>query len=439
MPGGGADAGGHLVLGAREKHRHEAAHHQVIDFLLSLAQPAWRLERWDDRKVVAHLGVVKYPLGRFDVIAVQRSQRMGRQVPHAGVSQHLKGLLDHGHVVLWQRPRVGTRVGQRLVALVQALRDRQRGLGRVTELAIGLALKAGQVKQWRCSLGGGLAFFCDAGALAAHRIGNGLRLTLAPDPVGFLLGVLSVLFVFGIEPFGGVLAGLCGKAGVNFPVVAADELADLLFPLDHHRQRGRLHPPDGRQEKPAVTRVERGHGTRAVDADQPVGLAAAARGIGQRLHLRIAAQGAKAISDRLWRHALQPQAAHGLAQRFGAAGVLFDQPEDQFALAASVAGVDDLVDILALGQPNYGVQACLGLVHWLEVKVRRNHRQVGKAPFAALDIECLGRLDLDQVADRAGDHIAFVLEVLVVLFELARQGRECAHDVLGHRGFFGND
>ena len=69
----------------------------------------------------------------------------------------------------------------------------------------------------------------------------------------------------------------------------------------------------------------------------------------------------------------------------------------------------------------------------------RDHRQVSKTPFAALDIELLRCLDLDQVADRAGHHITFVLEVLVVLLKLARQGRERPHDVLGHRRLFGND
>ena len=325
------------------------------------------------------------------------------------------------------------------MAFVQALRDRQRGFGRVAKLAIGLALQAGQVKQRRRGLGGGLAFFSNAGALAAHRIGNGLRLALAPDPVGLFLGVLSVFFVLWVKPLGGVLAGLGGKTGVNFPVVAADELADLLLALYHHRQRGRLHPPDGRQKKAAVTRVEGGHGTRAVNAHQPVGLTAAARGVGQGLHLRIAAQGAKTIADRLRRHALQPQAADRLAQRLDAPGILLDQPEDQFALAARVAGVDELVHIFAFGQPHHGVEPSLGFVHRLEVKVRRNHRQVGKAPFAALDIKGLGRLDLDQVANRAGDHIALVLKVLIMLLELACDRRERTHDVLGHRRFFGND
>ena len=47
---------------------------------------------------------------------------------------------------------------------------------------------------------------------------------------------------------------------------------------------------------------------------------------------------------------------------------------------------------------------------------------MGKAPLAAFDVEFLRRLDLHQVAHRAGDHVAVVLEMLVVLVELARPG-----------------
>ena len=83
VPGGDADAGGDLVLGAREKHRHKAAHHQVIDFLLGFTQPTGGLQRRDDGEVVTYLGVIKYPLGRFDVVAVERGQGMRGQVPHA--------------------------------------------------------------------------------------------------------------------------------------------------------------------------------------------------------------------------------------------------------------------------------------------------------------------------------------------------------------------
>jgi hypothetical protein len=59
-----ADAGGDLVFGAREEHRHEAAHHQVVQLLLGFAQAAGRLRGGDDGKVVADLAVVKHALGR---------------------------------------------------------------------------------------------------------------------------------------------------------------------------------------------------------------------------------------------------------------------------------------------------------------------------------------------------------------------------------------
>ena len=187
------------------------------------------------------------------------------------------------------------------------------------------------------------------------------------------------------------------------------------------RQRRRLHAADGGQEEAAVARVEGRHRARAVDADQPVGLAAAARGVGQALHLLVAAQLLEAVADGLRRHALQPQAADRLVDRLLlAAGVLHDQAEDQLALAPGVAGVDELRHVLALDQLDDGVQPRLGLVDRRQVEVRRHHRQVREAPLAALDVVLLRRLDLHQVADRRGDDVALVLEVLGVLLELAR-------------------
>ena len=114
---------------------------------------------------------------------------MRRQVVHARIGQHFKGLLDHRHVVLGQMARVGSGVGQGLVLFVQALRQRQRGFGRIPKLAVGLALQAGQVKQgWR-SLSGGLALFAHRARLTLHRMGNGLGFGGVPEPVGTQLGI----------------------------------------------------------------------------------------------------------------------------------------------------------------------------------------------------------------------------------------------------------
>ena len=156
MACGLGDAGGDQIFSAGEKHRHEAAHHQVVEFLLGIAQPSGRLQRGDDGKVIADLGIVKNALAGLDVAVVERHQRMRRQVLHLTAGEHFKGLLDHRHIVFGQGARIGTRVGQCFVAFVQALRDRQRGLGRKAELAVGFALQGSQIKQEAGSLRGRL-------------------------------------------------------------------------------------------------------------------------------------------------------------------------------------------------------------------------------------------------------------------------------------------
>ena len=241
-----------------------------------------------------------------------------------------------------------------------------------------------------------------------------------------------------VKPLGGVAAGLRAKFGVDLKIVTADEFADLLFALDHHRQRGCLHPANRGQEKAAVARVERCHSPRAVDADQPVRLGAATCRIGQGLHLRVAAQVGEAIADCLRRHGLQPQAAHRFSQGLGTPGVLFDQAEDQLALAPRVAGVDELVHVFAFGQFHHRVQAGLGFINRLQIEVRRNHRQMGKAPFAAFHIKGLRGLDFHQMPHGAGDHVLRILKVLIMLLELAARWCERPHDVLRHGGLLRN-
>ena len=146
--------------------------------MLGLAQAARCLQGGNDRKVIADFGVVKNAFVGFDVVAVEGHQRMRSKVPHARVGQHFKSLFNDWQIVFRQRARIGTRVGQGLVAFVQALCNRQRGFGRKPKLAIGLALQRCQVKQLARGLRGGLAFFGHGGGLAPHGIRNGQRLAL---------------------------------------------------------------------------------------------------------------------------------------------------------------------------------------------------------------------------------------------------------------------
>ena len=316
------------------------------------------------------------------------------------------------------------------MAFVQALRQRQGGFGGKTKPAIGLALQTGQIEQARAAFAAGFAFFGDGGGLLAHRVGNGLGLVLRPDPVFFFLGVVRVFFVLRVKPFASVSTGGSAKLRMDFPVIPADEFANQLFALDHHAQGGGLYPAHGGEEKTAVARVKRSESAGTVDADQPIGFGAAARRVGQALHLRGGAQTAKAVAYGLRRHGLQPQALDWLIQRFFAASVLFDQAEDQLAFSARVTGVDDGADIFALGLLDHSGQARLGFLHRLQIEIRRNHRQMGKTPFAAFHVKFFGCLNFHQVTDRAGDHIRVIFKMIVVLFKFARARCERLDDVL---------
>ena len=444
VAGGDADTSRHHELRRRVEHREEALDDHVIELGLGLGQALGRKQGRDDCKVVGDLGVVEDALVRLDEALADRLLRMRRermQRPRQVFARdHLHRLLDHRHIVFGQVLAVGSRVGQHLVLFVQRLGDRQGGLGREAEARIGFALQGRQVVQARRALRARLGFFGDARALAAHRLRDGLRIGFGPDPVGAPLGVIGVLLPLRIEPLAVVNPGLGGEARLDFPVVARDVLADLLFALDDDRQRGRLHPAHRRQEEATVARVEGRHRTRAVDADEPVGLAAAARRVRQARELLVAAQLLEAVADRLRRHALQPQALDRLVdRRLAGRRVLHDQAKDQLAFPARVASVDQCRHVLALDELDDRVQARLGLLDRRQVEVRRDHRQVRKAPLAALHVVLLGRLDLHQVADRRGDNVTIVLEVFRMFLELAGGRRQRPHDVLRHRGLLSND
>ena len=230
--------------------------------MFGFAQPVRCLQGRNDGKVVADLGIVKNALALDDVVTLERRCRMGGQVLHGAAGKHLEGLLDHRQIVFRQRARIGTRIGQCLVAFVQALCDRQRGLGGVTKLAVGFALQTGQVEQQGGGLRRRLAFFRDTGLLTPHGISDGARFALAPEAIGLEFGIRllriagrqigSSLFPGRIKPFAVVLSSAGAKDSVHLKVVATDEFANLLFALNHHTQGRRLHTTHCRQEEATV-------------------------------------------------------------------------------------------------------------------------------------------------------------------------------------------
>ena len=123
-------------------------------------------------------------------------------------------------------------------------------------------------------------------------------------------------------------------------------------------------------------------GARGVHADDPVGLGARARGL-----LELAAAPRRGAGARTPRASpssvieLQPEPLDGLL----GPGLLVDVGEDQLALAAGVAGVDDAVDVVALQQPADDRHLLLrALVAHDELEASRHDRQVGHPPLLEL-------------------------------------------------------
>jgi len=133
-----------------------------------------------------------------------------------------------------------------------------------------------------------------------------------------------------------------------------------------------LHAPDRGQVKTPFLRVEGSHRARTVDADQPVGLGAALRSVGEGQQLAIGPQAIETLADGGGRHRLQPQALDRLFR----ARVLDDVAENEFTLAARVAGVDEAGNVFSLEQPQQQVQPALAALDRREREMRRNYRQV---------------------------------------------------------------
>ena len=92
-------------------------------------------------------------------------------------------------------------------------------------------------------------------------------------------------------------------------------------------------------------------------------------------------------------------------------------------------------DVLALDQAVQHLQARLGLGDRVQREVRRNHRQVGEAPLAALDVVLFRHRDFQQVADGRRQHVLVGLEILIVLGEAAQR----LGDVVRDGGLLGDD
>ena len=366
--------------------------------------------------MIAHFGVVKNAFVRLDPVVF--FDLLGKARVVVLLLEHGDGLLDRIDVIFGQGFGISTRIGQYFVFFVQRLRQTEGVFRGEAKARVRLALQAGEVKQRRCHLRGWFGLFGHAAVVSFAGHDHGVGGGFAPQTVVFALRIVEIVFgvfiEFRVEPAAVVHALRANEFGVHFPVVARDKATNRLFALDHDGQCRRLHTAYGSQEKATVTRVKRGHGSCAVDPDQPISLGARARRIGQIEHLRVRAQICQTIANRLRGHALQPQALRWLL----GLGVLYDVAENQFALAPRVACVNHVIHVLATQELCQRFEFRLRFRNRLEVKMRWNVRQVREAPFAAFDLVFLGNRQFEQMTDRRGDHILIVL-MMVVFFHTA--------------------
>ena len=182
--------------------------------------------------------------------------------------------------------------------------------------------------------------------------------------------------------------------------------------------------------------IQRGEGAGAVDADEPVALAAALRGVGQRLHLLVAAQLFEGVQNRALGHGLHPQA---LDRLFAARGV-HDVTENQLPLAAGVAGIDEGVHVLALHQAGQDLVTVLALLDGVQFEDFRQNGQAGEAPADLFAVHHR-HPQLQQMAHGAGNDMRLVFIPVLFLRERLHAGGfgQRAGEIGGDAGLLGNN
>ena len=202
--------------------------------------------------------------------------------------------------------------------------------------------------------------------------------------------------------------------------------------MSHDRERGGLYASERDGTVEGAAQADRGCAS-GVHADNPIGLRARSCGLLQALELLRRPQRRQRAPHRCARHRVQPQAFDGLL----AFRLLVQIREDQLALATGVAGVDDLVDVLAaelLGNDRHLLARAL--VADLELEALGHDRQIGHPPALVLGVVRFRFGELDEVPDRPRDHVFGALKEALAFLE--RTGQH-ARQVLPHGGLLGDE
>ena len=215
------------------------------------------------------------------------------------------------------------------------------------------------------------------------------------------------------------------ERGQHFAIIFRHEIADGQFALHQHGQRGSLHAPHGE----ILHVVRQGVGAREVHAHQPVGPAAAARGVGQGIVVAAGPQRVEALADGVGRERGDPQAA----ERLGALRGLVDVAEDQLAFAAGVGGAHDARDFGRVEDLAHHLELVFGLFVDHQRPLGGQHGQQVAPPLPPFRPDLVRLRQRGQVADGPGDHVAVAVQVAVAFIA----GAQHARDIARHRRLLG--
>ena len=376
--------------------------------------------------VVGDLGVVDDAAERQHVEPGHVGGRLGVLVVAADAGGRRLDLADH---VGGEEARVRARVGQRLVLLVEALGGGERAAGREAVAVVGLALQRGQVVEERRAL------------LLRRRLElrdlAGLALDGGDDRLGLGGGARGAAWRRrGSDPRrrGPSGARLRLELRVDEPVLLGLELADL--DLAARRGSPASASARGRARRRRRTRSAAGSWRRAWRSCRRSSRPPSASGRPPRGG-RTPRPGRRSPNACLIA-ALVIEDSHSRWTGFLASGLLVQPGEDQLALAAGVAGVDDRRRCPCARARLVMTVICLRerSSRTTSRKRVRHDRQVGHPPLLVLRVVLVGLGELHEVADRPRDDVAVGLEVALVLGERAG---EHAREVAPHGGLLGDD
>ena len=436
--GNAGQAGGLLELGGRIENGDEAFHDHVVNLLLGVAEFG-DLAGGDDGEVIGDLLVIEDAAELREMRAVV-SAALEHGVGVFGNVEVAVGDVAHrfadvAEVIFRQVAGIGPRIGEDLVLFIKRLGDLKGALGGKR----GLALEGGEVVELRGDLGLRFFLFGDDAGLAFAAGLDGLGGGLLPDAFGSGKRGVFVLFPGLVDPLAGVFAGLDAEAAVDLEIRSGPEGLDFRLAGGEDGERGGLDAAGGGDVESAVAGVEAGEGAGGVEADEPVRLRAALGGVGEGFHLLGAAQVAPGFENGVVGHRLHPEPLHGLLD----VADFHDVVENEFALAAGVAGIDDAVHVLALGELEDLLEAGFRALDGIEIKVLGDGREDLEIPRKLFAVGAHRHAQLDEVADGGGDDGLVIFKKRVAagsfLFEFSQRLGERAAEIGHDAGFLGND